>query len=115
MIDPPKATKGRRMSKKTRKKSPKAAPQKAARAKSVKSAKTQRTKSRSAKASESTRKATKKTSGATRTASQKAPSKALNLPAPSFLHPRSPRERHRQRLLLNQKLPRHPRRRQSGP
>jgi peroxiredoxin Q/BCP len=94
MIDPPKATKGRRMSKKTRKKSPKAAPQKAAsgkatRAKPVKSAKTQRTKSGSAKTSESTRKATKKTGGATRTASQKAPSKALRstgsrIPAPKF-------------------------------
>jgi thioredoxin-dependent peroxiredoxin len=95
MIDPPKATKGRRMSKKTRKKSPKAAPQKAARAKSVKSAKTQRTKSRSAKASESTRKATKKTSGATRTASEKAPSKALKsagskLPAPKSAAVKTP-------------------------
>jgi peroxiredoxin Q/BCP len=86
------------MSKKTRKKSPKAAPQKpapgkATRAKPVKSAKTQRTKSRSAKASdkasESTRKATKKTGGATRTASQRAPSKTLKstgskIPAPKF-------------------------------
>jgi thioredoxin-dependent peroxiredoxin len=82
MIDPPKATKGRRMSKKTRKKSTKAAPQKAAsgkaaRAQSAKSAKTQRTKSRQVKASESTKKATKKTGDATRTASQKAPLKAL--------------------------------------
>jgi peroxiredoxin Q/BCP len=82
MIDPPKATKGRRMSKKTRKKSPKAAPQKAptgkaARAQLVKSAKTQRTRSRPFKASESTRKATRKTGDVTRTASQKATSKAL--------------------------------------
>ncbi|SHH18296.1 peroxiredoxin family protein [Bradyrhizobium erythrophlei] len=70
------------MSKKTRKKSPKAAPQKAAsgkaaRAQSAKSAKTQRTKSRQVKASESTKKAIKKTGDATRTASQKAPLKAL--------------------------------------
>jgi peroxiredoxin Q/BCP len=88
------------MSKKTRKKSPKAAPQKAAsgrttRAKPVKSAKTQRTKSRSAKTSESTRKATKKTGGATRIASQKAPSKALRstgsrIPAPKSPAVRSP-------------------------
>jgi peroxiredoxin Q/BCP len=40
MIDPPKATKGRRMSKKTRKKSPKTPSGKATRAKSGKSAKT---------------------------------------------------------------------------
>ena len=70
------------MSKKTRKKSPKAAPRKAAagkaaRAQSAKSAKTQRTKSRPVKASESTKKATKKTGTAPRTASQRAPSKAL--------------------------------------
>ena len=70
------------MSKKTRKKSPKAAPRtaaagKAARAQSAKSAKTQRTKNRPVKASESTKKATKKTGTATRTASQRAPSKAL--------------------------------------
>jgi thioredoxin-dependent peroxiredoxin len=95
MIDPPKATKGRRMSKKTRKKSPKAAPQKAAsgkatRAKAMKSAKTQRTKSRSAKASESTRKAKTKTSGATRTASQKAPSKALKSTGSKIPAPKSP-------------------------
>ena len=70
------------MSKKTRKKSPKSAPRKAAagkpaRAQSVKSAKSQRTKNRPVKASESAKKATKKTGAATRTASQKAPSKAL--------------------------------------
>jgi len=74
------------MSKKTRKKSPKAAPQKpasgkVARAQSVKSAKTQRTKSRPAKASESTKSATKKTGGAP--ASQKAPAKALEPSGPT--------------------------------
>ena len=88
------------MSKKTRKKSPKAAPQKAAsgkvaRAQSAKSAKTQRTKSRQVKASESTKKATKKTGDATRTASQKAPSKALKsagskLPAPKISAAKTP-------------------------
>jgi thioredoxin-dependent peroxiredoxin len=91
MIDPPKATKGRRMSKKTRKKSPKkspkAAPQKAAsgkaaRAQSVKSAKTQRTRSSPAKAGQSTKNATRKTGNAARTASQKAPSKALKSTSP---------------------------------
>jgi thioredoxin-dependent peroxiredoxin len=91
MIDPPKATKGRRMSKKTRKKSPKktpkAAPRKAAsgkagRAQSVKSAKTQRTKRSPAKAGQSTKNATRKTGNATRTASQKAPSKALKSTSP---------------------------------
>src|SRR2546423_1798623 len=45
MIDPPKATKGRRMSKKTRKKSPKAPSREAARAQSGKSTKTVRAKS----------------------------------------------------------------------
>jgi thioredoxin-dependent peroxiredoxin len=79
------------MSKKTRKKSPKktskAAPQKAAsgkaaRAQSVKSAKTQRTKSSPAKAGRSTNNATRKTGKATRTASQKAPSKALKSTSP---------------------------------
>ena len=85
------------MSKKTRKKSPKAAPQKAASGKAAraKSAKTQRTKSRQVKASESTRKATKKTGDAPRTASQKAPSKALKsagskLPAPKISTAKTP-------------------------
>jgi thioredoxin-dependent peroxiredoxin len=82
MIDPPKATKGRRMSKKTRKKSPKASTQKAAPAQSLKSAKTQRTKTRPAKASQSAKNTTKKTGNATRTASQKAPSKALKSASP---------------------------------
>ena len=92
MIDPPKATKGRRMSKKTRKKSPKAsskvspkpASRKAAsRTRAVKSA-TQRAKTRLAKPAESARStkqiATKK--AATRKASQRAPSKASKSPDP---------------------------------
>jgi thioredoxin-dependent peroxiredoxin len=99
MIDPPKATKGRRMSKKTRKKSPKKSPKaspkpasrkaasrKPARTQSVKSAKTKRTKTRAANASESAKNpaksATKKTADAIRKASQKAPSKALKSAAP---------------------------------
>jgi thioredoxin-dependent peroxiredoxin len=85
MIDPPKATKGRRMSKKTRKKSPKApsrpASRKPARTQLVKSAKTQRAKTRPAKASESAKSTTKKAT-AVRKASQKAPSKALKSAAP---------------------------------
>ena len=83
------------MSKKTRKKSPKAAPQKAAsgkatHAKPVKSAKTQSTKSRSAKTSESTRKATEKTGGAPRTTSQKALSKTLKSAGSRIPAPKSP-------------------------
>jgi peroxiredoxin Q/BCP len=99
MIDPPKATKGRRMSKKTRKKSPKKSPKasprpasrkaasrKPARTQLVKSAKTQRAKNRPAKASESARKPAKnaanKTANAPRKASQKPPSKALKSTGP---------------------------------
>jgi thioredoxin-dependent peroxiredoxin len=95
MIDPPKATKGRRMSKKTRKKSPKASPKPAARKAASrkparrqlgKSAKTQRAKTRPAKASESaknpTKSAPKKTANATPKASQKAPSKTLKSTGP---------------------------------
>jgi peroxiredoxin Q/BCP len=94
MIDPPKATKGRRMSKKTRKKSSKApskpasrkpASRKPARTQLVKSAKTQRAKTRPAKASESAKSATKNTTKkatAVGKASQKAPSKALKSAAP---------------------------------
>jgi peroxiredoxin Q/BCP len=75
MIDPPKATKGRRMSKKTRKKSSKTPPGKAARAKSVTSAKTPLAK---------TRKATARKSGkASAKASHKAPSKPLKASARS--------------------------------
>jgi peroxiredoxin Q/BCP len=85
MIDPPKATKGRRMSKKTRKKSPKPAPGKAARAQSATSAKKPPSKTRRAKASKSGKKATKQTVTPTRRASHKAPSKPLkkaSAPAP---------------------------------
>jgi peroxiredoxin Q/BCP len=95
MIDPPKATKGRRMSKKTRKKSPKKsqrAPSRPASRKAVsrkqpvKSAKAQRATTRPAKASESakntTKNATKKATGAGGKASQKAASKALKSTGP---------------------------------
>jgi peroxiredoxin Q/BCP len=73
MIDQPKATKGRRMSKKTRKKSSKAASRKVAGAQSVRSAKTLRTKT----ASKSGKTATKKAGKAVAGASHEAPSKQL--------------------------------------
>jgi peroxiredoxin Q/BCP len=76
MIDPPKATKGRRMSKKTRKKSPKPSLAKAARAQSARSAKTAPSKTRKAAVNKSGN-ATKQTGNATRKASHKAPSKPL--------------------------------------
>jgi len=78
MIDPPKATKGRRMSKKTRKKSSKPASRKAAPAAAVKSAKTQRAKASPAKAGKSDKSgknANKKP--AISAASHEAPSKPL--------------------------------------
>jgi peroxiredoxin Q/BCP len=75
MIDPPKATKGRRMSKKTRKKSSKPASRKAAPATAVKSAKTQRAKASPAKAGKSRKSVIKKS--ATSAASHKGPSKPL--------------------------------------
>jgi thioredoxin-dependent peroxiredoxin len=77
MIDPPKATKGRRMSKKTRKKSPKPASGKAARADSVASAKKPPSKTRRATATKSGKKAARQTASASRGASHKAPSKQL--------------------------------------
>jgi thioredoxin-dependent peroxiredoxin len=77
MIDPPKATKGRRMSKKTRKKSPKPASGKAARADSVTSAKKPPSRTRRATASKSGKKTAKQTATATRGGSHKAPSKQL--------------------------------------
>jgi thioredoxin-dependent peroxiredoxin len=80
MIDPPKATKGRRMSKKTRKKSPKPSSRTASRAQS---AKTQRSKTSPIAASKSGRNATKKTGNATSGASHKAPSKQLKTAGPS--------------------------------
>jgi thioredoxin-dependent peroxiredoxin len=59
MVDPLKATKGRRMSKKTRKKSVKASSSRAARAESTRSAKTQAAKTRGATADTSGKKANK--------------------------------------------------------
>ena len=70
------------MSKKTRKKSPKAASRKATRAQQVKSAKTPRNQTRPAKAGKSAKNATKKTGSAASRASQKAPSKALRSKGP---------------------------------
>jgi thioredoxin-dependent peroxiredoxin len=80
MIDPPKATKGRRMSKKTRKKSPKPSSGKAAAARSVTSAKKPPSKTLKATASKSGKNATRQTANATRGASHKAPSKQLKSP-----------------------------------
>jgi peroxiredoxin Q/BCP len=70
MIDPPKATKGRRMSKKTRKKSLKTSPRKSARGPSMASAKRKPAKARRAATAKSGKKATEE-------ASHKAPSKRL--------------------------------------
>jgi peroxiredoxin Q/BCP len=77
MIDPPKATKGRRMSKKTRKKSPKKASGKAARAQPAVSAKTPPSKTRRAAANKSGKDANQKAANASPKASHKAPSKQL--------------------------------------
>jgi peroxiredoxin Q/BCP len=81
MIDPPKATKGRRMSKKTRKKSSKTASRVAARAKPGKPAKTESSKGRLTKASKSGKKAagnaTKRAANRPSESSQNAPSKQL--------------------------------------
>jgi thioredoxin-dependent peroxiredoxin len=89
MIDPPKATKGRRMSKKTRKKSPKTSAGKAARAKTVSkpkktskkpastSAKTAPAKTTKATAKKSAKGASKKPGNAPAKASHKAASKPL--------------------------------------
>jgi thioredoxin-dependent peroxiredoxin len=78
MIDPPKATKGRRMSKKTRKKSPKTPAVKAARAKAATSSKTPAAKKRPAK--KPARTASKRPGSATARASHQAPSKPLKPP-----------------------------------
>jgi thioredoxin-dependent peroxiredoxin len=77
MIDPPKATKGRRMSKKTRKKSPKTPSGKATRARSKTSAKTPAAKTRKAAAKRSPKTADKRLGNAAARASHKAPSKKL--------------------------------------
>jgi thioredoxin-dependent peroxiredoxin len=76
MIDPAKATKGRRMSKKTRKKSSKPATRKAA-AQSDKSAKRPRSQTRRAIADKSGGNATRKSGNAASKESHKAPSKPL--------------------------------------
>jgi peroxiredoxin Q/BCP len=77
MIDPPKATKGRRMSKKTRKKSPKPSSGKPARGQLMRSAKTPPSKISRATASKSGNKAGKRPDNASPKASHKAPSKQL--------------------------------------
>jgi peroxiredoxin Q/BCP len=82
MVDPPKATKGRRMSKKTRKKSPKASSGKAARAPTKTSAKTAPSKNRLATASTSAKNKSKQAGNATPRTSHKAPSKPLKSASP---------------------------------
>jgi peroxiredoxin Q/BCP len=81
MIDPPKATKGRRMSKKTRKKSPKSSSGKAALARPRTSAKASPSKTRGTvaktTANKSGKNASKQSGKATPGASHKAPSKQL--------------------------------------
>jgi peroxiredoxin Q/BCP len=82
MIDPRKATKGRRMSKKTRKKSSKPSTGKAIRAQSATSAKKAATKS-------STNTKNRQTGKATAKASHKAPLKKLKSPSPAKSAPRA--------------------------
>jgi len=82
MIDPPKATKGRRMSKKTRKKSAKSPSPKPARARSKISARTPAARTRKAAAKKSGKSARKQPGKTTVTASHKAPSKKLRSPGP---------------------------------
>jgi peroxiredoxin Q/BCP len=82
MIDLPKATKGRRMSKKTRKKSPKTSSRKPARRPSTSSAKIKPAKSSPAAAVKSSKNATGK-------ASHKAPSKRLRASKPAASGPES--------------------------
>jgi len=89
MIDPRKATKGRRMSKKTRKKSSKPAAGKAIRARSARPAKAAPLKARKATATKSgetksgKNTKTSRTGNPTAKASHKAPSKKLNSPEKS--------------------------------
>jgi peroxiredoxin Q/BCP len=80
MIDPPKATKGRRMSKKTRKKSPKTPASKAARARPAKSAKKSAAKGTRATGKKSGKKPPAR---ATPAPSHTAPSKKLKPPVPA--------------------------------
>src|SRR6266700_1249737 len=82
MIDPPKATKGRRMSKKTRKKSPKTPAGKATRAPSKSSAKTPAAKTRKTTVKKSAKTANKRLGNTAARASHKAPSKKLKSPPP---------------------------------
>jgi peroxiredoxin Q/BCP len=82
MIDPPKATKGRRMSKKTRKKSPNTSSGKPACGQSIRSAKTPPSKIRRAAASKSNNKAGKRPHNASPKASHKATSKQLKPSTP---------------------------------
>jgi len=77
MVDPLKATKGRRMSKKTRKKSSKTSSGKATLARSKTSSKTPPAKARKPAAKKSARSASKPTASASPKASHKAPSKTL--------------------------------------
>jgi peroxiredoxin Q/BCP len=80
MIDPPKATKGRRMSKKTRKKSSKPPAGKATRTGSVTAVKTPAAKVRKAASGKPGKKAGKPAGSAAPRASHKAPSKPLKPP-----------------------------------
>jgi peroxiredoxin Q/BCP len=82
MVDPPKATKGRRMSKKTRKKSPKASSGKGARAPTKTSPKTAPSKNRRTTASTSAKNKSKQAGNATPRTSHKAPSKLLKSDGP---------------------------------
>jgi peroxiredoxin Q/BCP len=82
MVDPPKATKGRRMSKKTRKKSPISRSGKATRAPSKASTKKPAAKTRKTTAKKSAKRVAKKPGNAAAKASHKAPSKKLKSPGP---------------------------------
>jgi peroxiredoxin Q/BCP len=82
MVDPPKATKGRRMSKKTRKKSPISRSGKATRAPSKASTKKPAAKTRKTTAKKSAKRIAKKPGNAATKASHKAPSKKLKSPGP---------------------------------
>jgi thioredoxin-dependent peroxiredoxin len=84
MIDPPKATKGRRMSKKTRKKSPKTPARKAARAQPAKSAKKPAAKAPRTAASKTGKNArNKKPGNVTAAASHTVPPKKLKSSSPT--------------------------------
>jgi peroxiredoxin Q/BCP len=82
MVDPPKATKGRRMSKKTRKKSPQGILREGARAPTKTSPKTAPSKNRRTTASTSAKNKSKQAGNATPRTSHKAPSKLLKSDGP---------------------------------